>query len=469
MKRRWTPSARMRILGWYLVLLAIALIAALTIQRSYMLDQVTVEADLILDREVEELRQLAGGLNPATGEPFAGDVAAIFDTFLARNVPLAGEGVVTFVDGRPYASDVVGQSFRGSPLLDHWAQITVTERDQSDTDDGPVRWLAVPMISDDSTTTGVFVVAVFLQSHLEQVDRVVRIGALVLGSVFVLASAGAWLAAGDVLRPLRQLNETARSISESDLSQRIDVEGDDEIADAARTFNEMLDRLEDAFGTQRRFVDDAGHELRTPITVIRGQLEVLGDDPDERRSTMTLVNGELDRMSRIVDDLLVLAKAEQPDFISTHPIDLPEFVEEMAIKSSALTGVTVQVDAVDPAVFSGDRQRLTQAITNLARNAVEHGGPTVSVAIGGVVAASEVRIWVADTGPGIPPDVHERLFERFYRGRTGRRSTDGAGLGLSIVRAIAEGHQGRVELTSGESGTTFTLVIPALGVEDGFC
>jgi len=457
----------MRILGWYLILLAIALIAALTIQRSYMLDQVVVEADLILDREVEELRLLAGGINPVTNEPFAGDVRAIFETFLARNVPLAGEGVVTIVDAAPFASDVVGQFFRGNEILDHWRTITVTERAQAETDDGPVRWLAVPLVSDDETTTGVFVVAVFLQTHLNQVDQVVRIGALVLGSVFVLASVGAWLAAGDVLRPLRQLTDTARSISETDLTQRITVDGDDEIAAVATTFNEMLDRLEEAFDTQRRFVDDASHELRTPITVIRGQLEVLGDDPADRETTMTLVNGELDRMSRIVDDLLVLARSEQPDFISPHPIDLAEFIDEMAVKASAFTASAVTVTDTEPAVFQGDRQRLTQAIMNLARNAVEHGSADVEVSVGGTVNGRYVRLLVSDNGPGIPDEVQARLFERFYRGIPGKRRTDGAGLGLSIVRAIAEGHGGTVELDTGDEGTRFTLVLPAIAVEDG--
>jgi signal transduction histidine kinase len=466
MTRRWAPSARTRILGWYVLLLAVALASALLIQRSYLLDQVVSDADLALDQEVGEMRQLAGGVDPDTGEPFAGDVRAIFDTYFERNVPLADEVVVTFVDGEPYKTGITGPQVEGSELLDRWAAVSVPVRDQIDTSDGPIRYLAVPLVDGDSTG-GVFVVAFFLGPQIEAVEGVVRVGALVLGSIFVLASVVAWLAAGEVLRPVRLVTEAAQEISESDLSQRITVDGDDEVAQLARTFNEMLERLEVAFETQRQFVDDAGHELRTPITVIRGQLELLGDDPVERKATIDLVTDELDRMSRIVEDLLVLARSEQPDFIETHPIDLAEFLEELSVKASVLSGKEVSVITSAPGVFAGDRQRLTQAVMNLTRNAFEHGPPGVEVGIGGRTDDTGTRIWVRDNGPGIPPEVQERLFERFYRGRQGRRTTQGAGLGLAIVRAIAEGHGGIVELESGQTGTTFVIALPLGVAPDG--
>jgi signal transduction histidine kinase len=452
----------MRILGWYVALLAVALVPALLIQRSFLLDQVVSGADQALDQEVSELRQLAGGVDPETGEPFAGDVAAIFDTYLERNVPLSDEAVVTIVAGVPYKSDLAGATFQGTDLLGHWASLQAPERDQVDTDSGPIRYLAITLASDNAVG-GVFVVAIALEEQLANVDGVIRVGALVLGSILLISTAVAWIAAGEVLRPLRLLSETARSITETDLSGRIPIQGDDEITELARTFNDMLDRLEEAFDTQRRFADDAGHELRTPITVIRGQLEVLGDDPAEREATIRLVTGELDRMSRVVEDLLVLTKAEQPDFIQPHPIDLAEFTDELALKATALSSRPVTATARDHAVVLGDRQRLTQAVMNLARNAVEHTPETAAVSLGARANGEWARIWVADTGPGIPEADQARLFDRFARGEPGRRRTGGAGLGLSIVKAIAEGHGGSVELESGSSGTTFTIVIPIAG------
>jgi signal transduction histidine kinase len=457
-KRR--PSARTRILRWYVMLLAGALVAALFVQRVFLLQQLVRDADQALDQEVGELRQLAGGIDPDTGERFAGDVEAIFETFLARNVPLDGEGIVTIVDGVPFRGDIVGSRLAELPIVQAWSGVDRPQRRQVDTEEGPVRYLAIPLEA-DGAVRGVFVVSILMGPRLERVDAVVRVGAIVYGSIFLLASAIAWIAAGGVLRPLRALTDTARSIGESDLSRRIGVEGDDEIAELARTFNAMLDRLEEAFATQRRFVDDAGHELRTPITIIRGNLEVMGNDASDRRQTVALVTNELDRMSRIVDDLLVLATAEQPDFVQAHPVDLGELTRELVTKGRALDDRPWDIAEVADAVVVIDEQRVTQAVMNLMRNAIEHTPADTPVAVGSRIHGDQVQIWVRDLGPGIDPDTITTLFRRFTRGRAGRRTTGGAGLGLAIVKAIAEAHGGEIDVESQSSrGTVFTLTLP---------
>lgn len=456
-----TPSARMRILGWYVALLAVSLVAALLLQRAFLLAQVSSDADEALDQEVAELRLLAGGTDPVTGEPFGGDVAAIFDVFLSRNVPAQGGAVVTLIDGRAYKTDLSGEPLaRSDELVGLWAAHQVPARGEVETDLGPVRYLVVPISAGDDMV-GTFVVATFLRGRLDAVNDVVRLGALVYGSIFFLASALAWVVAGGVLRPLRTLSETVQSINESDLSRRIPVDGDDEIARLGLTFNAMLDRLEEAFDTQRRFVDDAGHELRTPITVIRGNLEVMGDDPDDRAQTVALVTDELDRMARIVDDLLLLAKSEQADFVNPLPIDLGEFLDDILAKAGFLDDRPWSIGHRDEVVVVGDEQRLTQAMMNLVRNAIEHTPAGTPVTIGGTVADDRVALWVHDEGPGIPETDRERLFERFARGAGRKRASDGAGLGLAIVAAIAEGHGGTVEVHGGPgSGTTIVLRIP---------
>jgi signal transduction histidine kinase len=441
-------------------LLAISLVAALFVQRAFLLAQVSAEINESLDQEVAELGQLAQGTNPETGEHFGDDVAAVFDLFLSRNVPLLGEAVVTLVDGRPYKSDVSGAELARSDLVDEWSAVTEPVRRQVDMPSGLLRYVAVPLIY-EGEVEGVFVVSIDARRQFDGVESGVRLAAIVYGSILLLASALAWIAAGGVLRPIRDLNDAARSISETDLSRRIPVEGNDELTEVSRTFNSMLDRLEEAFSVQRRFVDDAGHELRTPITVIRGNLEVMGDDPEERVETTRLVTDELDRMSRIVDDLLLLANAEQPDFIQPHPLDLAEFTDEMAAKGAAFGGRMVTVDERAHAVISADRQRLVQAVLNLIRNAVEHTPADTPISVGSRLTDGAAQIWVTDRGPGIPVDDQARLFERFARGATGRRVAGGAGLGLAIVKAIAEGHGGRVEVASiAGMGTTFTVAIP---------
>jgi signal transduction histidine kinase len=281
--------------------------------------------------------------------------------------------------------------------------------------------------------------------------------------------------AGRILRPIREVTLTARAIGDTDLSGRIDVEGDDEIAELASTFNAMLDRLESAFATQRQFLDDAGHELRTPITVVSGHLELLGDDPDERRETIALVTDELDRMSRIVNDLLLLAKLDRPGLLRPEVIAVEPFTAELFAKARTLDragpGATTPAPAPRPSrwhldqtaevTLVADPQRLTQAVMNLARNAVEHAGPGASIRMGSAARNGHVEFWVADDGAGIAEDQRSTIFDRFSRGGDGLRRSDGAGLGLAIVKAVAEAHAGSVALESrpGE-GARFTVAIP---------
>ena len=460
MTERRSVSARARILGWYVLLLGIALVAALLLQRALLLRQAVVDVDLGLDQEVSELRQLAGGIDPNTGEPFAGDLEALFDVFLSRNVPLEGEGVVTLIGGRPYKTDLRGAELVNLGLVTRWVDVTEPVRNEIESDQGPIRYLAVPLTIDDEVL-GVFVVAIFMETRLQAINDVVRLGALVYGTIFLVASTLAWITAGGVLRPLRELSATAAGISDTDLSRRIPVKGNDEIADLGRTFNSMLDRISEAFETQRRFVDDAGHELRTPITVIRGNLELMGDDPADRAATVEVVTAELDRMARIVDDLLVLAKAENTDFIEPHPMDLGAFTDDLLARAGVLADRSWILDAREEVVIAADEQRLSQAMMNLIRNAHEHTPPDTSVAVGSALNNGEVILWVRDEGPGIPLEDRARLFERFARGSQGRRVTAGAGLGLAIVAAIAEGHGGRVTIGDGpQGGALFTIHIP---------
>ena len=445
-----------------MALLGVSLVAALFLQRALLLREAVSEAEEALDQEVGELGQLAGGIDPETGEPFGGDVAAIFDTFFNRNVPLEGEGVVTFVGGDIYKTDVTGNVVARLPEAREWAGITEPDRgDLTDPDLGDIAYLAVPLLS-DGELGGVFVVAILLESRFAVISDVMRLGALVFGTIFVLATAAAWVIAGRILRPLSDLRETAQSITETDLSRRIDVRGDDEIAELGRTFNSMLDRLDEAFAGQRRFIDDAGHELRTPITVIRGNLEVMSDDPGDRAQTIALVTRELDRMARIVNDLLDLAKAEQPDFIQVAPLDLADFIQDVARRAGSLDGRSWEIEGADPVVIVADEDRLGQAMMNLVRNAAEHAPEGTTVHLGSRVVGSSLRLWVRDEGPTIPVDYRERIFDRFSRVDPGRRRGEGAGLGLAIVAAIAEAHGGHVSVDEPrEGGNVFTISLPS--------
>ncbi len=456
-------SARARILASYLILLAFSTLASVAAIRQILLVRLDARVDEALVQEAEEFRRLAGGSDPLTGEPFGTNVRRIFDVYLARNVPSEGEALITLIDGRPYRTaraERASYALETDPrLLARWRGLDRSVSGAVDTPAGPARYIAVPVRASRGTV-GAFVVAEFLEGEREEVAEAVQIAGGAGIGVLVLASVLAYFAAGRVLAPLRGLGDTARAITESDLTRRIAVEGDDEIAELGHTFNRMLDRVEGAFSSQRDLIRDAGHELRTPITIVRGHLELLGDDPAERRETVALVTDELDRMSRFVDELLLLARAERPDFLRPETVDLAALSEELLAKVHGLGRREWRLERTGRGTISADRQRLTQAVVNLAENAVRHTDPSATIALGTALKRGEARIWVSDDGPGIPAGEQSRVFERLTRGADTRDSS-GTGLGLAIVRAIAAAHGGRVELSSRPgAGSRFTIVIP---------
>jgi signal transduction histidine kinase len=464
---------RLRMVWWFIVVLALATVGSVVLVRQVLVQRLDARIEAELVQEVDEVRRLADGNDPETGQPFADRVDRIFEVFLERNIPARHETLLTFVDGRlhlysprdePEPLDEVKLPY---PLQDDpalvrlWAAVEEPLRGRAATPAGVVEYLAVPFRA-DGEPKGVFVVASF--RDLQQADTdAASVAAAIVGLVMlVIGSLLAIRLAERILMPVRLVTRTARSISETDLSQRIPVQGYDEIAQLSGTFNEMLERLEAAFATQRRFVDDAGHELRTPITVIRGHIEVMGDDPDDRRRTMELVADELERMSRMVDDLLTLARTEQPDFLRLRVVDLDELTLRMLDNARGLAPRDWRLDGTAEGRATIDEQRLMQAILQLAANAVRHTAEGDLIEVGSAVRDGQVRFWVRDSGPGVAVEDRDRIFERFYRGRSGHRRSDGAGLGLSIVQAIAEAHGGRVELDSVPGrGATFTLVVPA--------
>ncbi len=292
-----------------------------------------------------------------------------------------------------------------------------------------LQYVAVPVTGREQS--GVLVAAESLDDEREQVEGAVTLAIAVSVVVTLLASLFIWLAAGRAVQPLRALARTTRTITETDLSDRVDVRGGDEIAELGRTFNGMLDRLELAFEDQKEFLADVGHELRTPITVIRGHLETVGDDPAERAEATSVIYDELERMSRLVDDLLLLARSDRADFLRPEPLDLDLFTQELFAKARTLGVRRWTLDRADVALFHGDPHRLTSAIMNLAQNAVKHTRGDDLIAIGSAVESGFIHIWVRDEGEGIEVEEQERIFLRFASGiqRTGQGHSHGAGLG----------------------------------------
>ncbi len=280
----------------------------------------------------------------------------------------------------------------------------------------------------------------------------------------LLVTAIAWWQSGRLLAPLRTLRETTEEIGETDLSRRLPVRGNDDITALTRTVNGMLERLDEAFAGQRRFLDDAGHELKTPLTVVRGHLELLdAGSPAEIAETRELLLEEVDRMSRLVGDLILLAKSDRPDFVTTRPADLSRLTEDLVAKARGLGDRGWRLDGLAEVKVVADEQRITQAVLQLADNAVKHTGPGDVVAIGSSYdGGATARVWVRDTGPGVPRSDRERIFERFGRSSV-PEGDEGFGLGLSIVRAIVEAHRGTVTVTDADPpGARFEITLPVV-------
>jgi signal transduction histidine kinase len=423
-------------------------------------------------QELQEFEQLQStGVDPATGERFA-SARALLKTALARNVPAAGEALIMYWDGR--TRDQSGDTTFASDL----EQLDLTEyepfvraigdllpRGGSRTLGTPVGevLMAVRAVN-DRRTQGAFVVVTSRSSQQAEVLDLMRTYAYVATGMLLLVTLGAWIVAGRLLAPVRRLHDTAADISGSDLTRRLQARGNDDLTALTQTFNAMLDRLEGAFGTQRQFLDDAGHELRTPVTILRGHLELMNEhDPAEVVATRSLLLEEIDRMSRLVDDLIVLAKAQRPDFVRPVVTQLGGLLDSVADKVVGLAPRRWTVDARAEGAVSLDPQRVTQALLQLATNAVQHTCGDDEIALGSRHRPGYVDLWVRDTGPGVAAEDAERIFARFQRGGA-TRTEDGSGLGLSIVTAIAAAHGGSVTLSSSPGrGATFTLTLPTGG------
>ena len=297
-------------------------------------------------------------------------------------------------------------------------------------------------------------------------ELVVQSG-LALG-LMALASVGlGWVVAGRVLRPIQDVTAAARQLSEHNLDRRLALEGPaDELKELADTFDAMLERLERAFASQRRFVANASHELRTPLTVQRALIDVALADPDtspeELRATAVAVRDAVDRSERLIDGLLVLARSEQ-DVGETEPVDLAAVARRVAdqMQSDAdAAGVRLEV-AARPAPVRGNAVLLERLVANLVQNGVRHNHPGgwVEVTTG---APDRAVVEVRNSGPAVPPAEVASLFEPFRRGGQARvDSQRGVGLGLSIVRAVAQAHGGSVRAeASPEGGLVVTVTLP---------
>jgi signal transduction histidine kinase len=288
------------------------------------------------------------------------------------------------------------------------------------------------------------------------------------------AGAASWFVAGRALRPLDAMASTAEDIGETqDLSRRLPVGStNDEVGRLQRSFNQMLRQLEDAYQrlrsaliAQRRFVADASHELRTPLTTIRGNVGLLlkRDDitSEDRVAALNDIAGESERMSRMVQDLLTLARADAGYHLEKEPVDLRPIVQDVSRQAQTLQP-TRRIELLDgqPALIRGNADAIKQLLWILIDNAFRHTSQDGQISVTLQAGRESAALRVSDNGPGIPNDDLERIFERFYQSDASRAG-EGTGLGLAIARWIAQEHGGRISAANNpRGGAAFTVVLP---------
>jgi heavy metal sensor kinase len=446
---RWSIRARLTL--WYSALMVVALSV-------FSIGVLWLHARWAHAQFDAELADLAASTSRVMGEELAeGDTLpkAVSETLTSMDVPGRTTALLD-PDGNPLGAHWHGFSYDAtmSPA-DARSRLTTL----NDGDGNAWRLL----VRREPSSAGEY--GILVAGRLDPLERQQYLLArvlLVATPLIVLATAGvSWWVASSALRPVTAMAAQAEAITVRSPDWRLDAPTvSDELGQLARAFNRLLGRLAASSQTQRQFMADASHELRTPVSVIRTAAEVTLDrevrESSEYRDALTIVNEQSARLSRMVEDMFVLARADAGGCrVSVRPVYVDELVDE-CVRAAAVVAATkdirITTNVQPDAALYGDDELLRQLVTNLLENAVQYtpAGGSISVTVEN--HAGCVRIAVSDTGPGIPADDRERVFERFVRLDPARATTSGAGLGLPIARWIAAQHGGTLTVEANAAG-----------------
>ncbi len=463
--RSYFKSTRNRILLLYFISLLGVFTIAIPLFQVLFFSKVDRRVQENLSEELANFRiiyQQWESQNPETEEA----LVTFVNEFLATTLPEDDNFHLIILQNQLYHSKPtpLPSVIHSHPeLLPKWITLNTSVAGTVSVDDPEVGSVVYKthILEINNEPTGLFVAVHLTAGERAEAWAAVRIFIEVAFGVMLVAFLLAWVASHQLLKPVQQLAKTAQSINENNLNQRLAVEGRGELAELASTFNLMMDRVQDAFERQRNFINDVSHELRTPITIIQGHLDVMTADPQDQSETLAIVSDELERMKRFVNDMILLARAEQNYFLQPERIELQHFIQDVLSKAVVLADRNWQLAATAEGIFLGDRQRLTGALMNLVENAIQHTHLEDTIELGSAVSAQTLRLWVRDTGEGIAEADQQRIFNRFARATNRSRASEGAGLGLAIVAAMMKAHGGSVELSSELGvGATFTLIFP---------
>ena len=465
-----TVTIRTRVM-WAIVLVAgIALVMCGTIVWTLGLSSVSADATNRLEHSRDRIRQLAADRqDPSSGQPLE-DVSAVLRTHIQRTAEGRGEAELGFVgtDASTKLTWVSADNVSFRPEQDKELLTRVSSQAAASesvietvrTPTSSYRVLVVPL--QGGAQRGALVHVIDLKVAESQLRRTMAFYAAAAVFTVALVTGLAWFAVERLLRPIEQLRRATESIGEEDLTTRVPVKGRDDLTALAAAVNRMLDRVQTSVEAQRNLLDDVGHELRTPIAVVRGHLELTDPaDPEDVRQTQLLALDELDRMGMLVGDLILLAKSVQSDFVTPVDTDVAELTELVFDKSLALGERRWKMESAAFTRAMVDPTRITQAWLQLVANAVRYSEHCSTVSLGSAVRDGHLQMWVRDEGIGIAPEDIDLVRQRFKRTASAQKLASGTGLGLSIVETIVAAHGGRLDILSEVGrGSVFTMVIP---------
>ena len=464
-------SVRARLTLWYVSVLAAILVVSIVVIYVLLARALYTRIDDTLHAVVQIAQtSLTNDLNEGQDEADAARSTA--SELASRQTMIAiydGRGRLLAEAGREDDVAILLPPIAEIPLDEDLLQTIVEADDLDDRHRLAIRWTDIAGFE----TEYVIVAGTSLESTDEELESLRNILVYLVPLALILAGIGGWFLAGRSLSPVVAMADQARQIGVANLSERLPVANPrDELGRLAETFNSLLARLEGSLIQQRQFMADASHELRTPVTTARTAASVALQQPTrseaDYRETLALIEQEATRLSRIVDDMFTLARADAGSYpVRSMPMYLDEVVDEVvrALRVVASTrDISISENVLRPAPFTGDEDLVRRLILNIADNAVRYApsGSVVRVALDR--AGADYAISVSDDGPGIPAEIQPRIFERFYRvdeARTHGRD-GGAGLGLALARWIARAHGGDVTLAaSSRAGSTFVITLPA--------
>lgn len=475
--RHLMSSFRWRIVAWIITVVLIVL--ATVIYLSYAIQQATVhdQANANVEQEVQEFLVFArDNINPDTGEPYASPDQLLL-AYLAHQIPNTDEAMLGIVGQQLIQHATTPQYLSSdSPLVKEVISAQGNSGIHHSPNDSPVHWGRVAIVPEGDAQIGAdtsyFVVASYTDTLYATARQQTQLMALIGVGGLGFAGIIAWVVAAQISAPIRCLQQVTSSIDDKNLTSRVPVEGTDEVAMLSEKFNSMLDRIDQAYRTQRQFVDDAGHELRTPITVIRGNLELMPTYSEAQRDrAIAMCVEELDRMTRMVNDMLTLAVADTGEnFLNLKEIDVSDLTLSIEDKAFMLAGDRLVVDSIAERTMPADAERITEAVLEMVRNALKYSeeGTPIAVRSREDTTTGMVTFAVHNLGEHIPEEAREGLFQRFHRADIHRSHASGAGLGLAIVDAIAKAHGGYAFASNtisvdGVPGVEFGISLPTGG------